>query len=73
MERAAAVPVLDSTLQRQALDFFQNLTVDVANTNDCVMAYSLQWSAKEALGNVALLEEVDKLASRVDQLRERFV
>ena len=70
MERAAAVSVNDSTLQRQAMDFFQNLTVDVVNTHNCVMAYSLQWSKKEALGNVALLQEMDHLASRVDQLRE---
>jgi hypothetical protein len=34
------------------------------------MLYSLQRSAREALGNVALLQEIDKLASRVDQLRE---
>jgi hypothetical protein len=35
-----------------------------------VMVYSLQWSAREALGNVALLEELDKLTSRKDQVRE---
>jgi hypothetical protein len=34
------------------------------------MVYSLQWSARESLGNIALLQEIDKLASRVDQLRE---
>jgi uncharacterized protein DUF499 len=34
------------------------------------MVYSLQWSAREALGNIALLQEMDKLAARVDQLRE---
>ncbi len=34
------------------------------------MLYSLQWSARESLGNIALLQEIDKLASRVDQLRE---
>jgi len=70
MERAAAVAVLDSTLQRQAKDFFQTLTVEVAGSQSAAMVYSLQWSAREALGNVALLEEIDKLASRVDQLRE---
>ena len=34
------------------------------------LVYSLTWSAREALGNVGLLAEIDKLASRVDQLRE---
>ncbi|MBI3951052.1 MAG: ATP-binding protein [Acidobacteria bacterium] len=70
MERAAAVAVLDSTLQRQAKDFFQNLTVEVAGSANAVLVYSLTWSAREALGNVGLLAEIDKLASRVDQLRE---
>jgi predicted AAA+ superfamily ATPase len=70
MERASAVAVQDSTLQRQAKDFFQNLTVEVAGSRNAAMVYSLQWSARESLGNVALLQEIDKLASRVDQLRE---
>jgi len=70
MERAAAVAVLESTLQRQAKDFFQNLTVEVAGSKKVAMAYSLQWSSRESLGNVALLQELDKLAARVDQLRE---
>ena len=70
MERAAAVAVLDSTLQRQAKDFFQNLTVEVAGSQRAALVYSLTWSAREALGNVGLLAEIDKLAARVDQLRE---
>lgn len=70
MERAAAVPVLESTLQRQAKDFLQSLTVEVASSQRVVMVYSLQWSAREALGNPALLEELDKLTSRKDQVRE---
>ncbi len=70
MERAAAVSVLDSTLQRQAKDFFQNLTVEVAGSERAALVYSLTWSAREALGNVGLLAEIDKLAARVDQLRE---
>ncbi len=70
MERSAAVSVLDSTLQRQAKDFFQNLTVEVSGSSNAAMVYSLTWSSKEALGNVALLSEIDHLASRVDQLRE---
>ena len=70
MERAGGVSVLDSTLQRQSKDFFQNMTVEVANSQNAAMLYSLQWSAREAMGNTALLQELDKLASRVDQLRE---
>ena len=70
MERAAAVGILDSTLQRQAKDFFQNLTVEVAGSEKAALVYSLTWSARESLGNVGLLAEIDKLASRVDQLRE---
>lgn len=70
MERAAAVPVHESTLQRQAKDFLQSLTVEVASSQKAVMVYSLQWSARESLGNVALLEELDKLTSRKDQVRE---
>ena len=70
MERAAAVGVLDSTLQRQAKDFFQNLTVEVAGSTNAALVYSLASSAREALGNVALLAEIDKIAARVDQLRE---
>ncbi|MFL6208742.1 MAG: ATP-binding protein [Pyrinomonadaceae bacterium] len=70
MERTAAVAVHDSTLSRQAKDFFQNLTVEVANSKNAVMIYSLQWSAKESLDNVALLNELDHLASRVDDLRQ---
>ncbi|MGC8761967.1 MAG: DUF499 domain-containing protein, partial [Bryobacteraceae bacterium] len=70
MERAAAVSVLDSTLQRQAMDFFQNLTVEVAGSERAALVYSLTWSAREALGNVGLLAAIDKLAARVDRLRE---
>ena len=70
MERAAAVSVLDSTLQRQAKDFFQSLTVEVAGSEKAALIYSLTWSSREALGNVGLLAEIDKLAARVDQLRE---
>jgi len=70
MERAAAVSARDSTLQRQAKDFFHNLIVEVANTKNCALVYSLTWSASEALGNIALLREIDHIASRLDQSRE---
>lgn len=70
MERAAAVGVKESTLQRQSKDFLQNLTVEAPKSRHAVIVYSLQWSAREALGNIALLEELDKLTSRTDQVRE---
>ncbi len=70
MERSAAVSVLESTLQRQTMDFIQSLTVEVARTKNSAMLYSLQWSAKESFGNRSLLDQLDKLVSRVDQIRE---
>lgn len=70
MERAGAVAVLDSTLRRQAMDFFQNLTVEAAGSANAALVFSLQWSAREAMQNVALLNELDGYARRVDQLRE---
>ena len=70
MEAAGAVGVRDSTLQRQALNFLQNLTVEVARSKTAVMVYSLQWSSRQALGNMALLQTLDVLTSRVDQVRE---
>lgn len=70
VDRAGAVPVHDTTLQRLALDFFQNLTVEVSGSANSAMVYSLQWSAREALGNIALLQTLDQMAGRVDQLRE---
>ncbi|MBN2133793.1 MAG: ATP-binding protein [Sedimentisphaerales bacterium] len=70
MESAGSVILGDSTLQRLALNFLQNLTVEVANSKTAVMVYSLQWSARQALGNIALLQTLDTLVSRVDQVRE---
>jgi hypothetical protein len=69
-EATGAVPVLDSTLQRQTLNFLHNLTVEVSNTPNAVMVYSLQWSHRQAMGNIALLQTLDTLTSRVDQVRE---
>jgi len=70
MEGAAAIAVLDSTLRRQAMHFFHTLTVEVAGSSRAALVYSLQWSAREAVDNIALLQELDKIAARVDQLRE---
>ena len=70
MEAAGAAIIGESTLQRQALNFLQNLTVEVANSRNAVLVYSLQWSARQAMGNLALLQTLDTLVSRVDQVRE---
>jgi hypothetical protein len=70
MEASGAVILGDSTLQRLSLNFIQNLTVEVANSKNAVMVYSLQWSARQAMGNIALLQTLDALVSRVDQVRE---
>lgn len=69
-EATGAVPVLDSTLQRQTLNFLHNLTVEVSNSPKAVLVYSLQWSHRQAMGNLALLQTLDTLTSRVDQVRE---
>jgi uncharacterized protein len=70
LESAGAVVLGDSTLQRLTLNFLQNLTVEVSNTKNCAMVYSLQWSKDQAMGNIALLNTIDTLTSRVDQVRE---
>lgn len=59
-----------STLGRQTLDFIQSLSTEVANSSNAVMIYSLQASAREAFGNVLLLDMLDHLTARVDAKRE---
>lgn len=59
-----------STLGRLTLDFIQSLSTEVANSTHAVMIYSLQASARESFGNVALLDMLDHLTSRVDAKRE---
>jgi hypothetical protein len=70
LERASADRVLDSTHERQAKDFMHVLSVEAARAPKAVMVYSLQASPHEALGNSALLEELDHITSRVDAKRE---
>jgi hypothetical protein len=74
-ERAQAdtTVVGESTLGRQTLDFIQTLSTEVAHSSHAVMIYSLQASAGEAFGNVALLNMLDHLTSRVDAKREPVV
>ncbi|MGH2521294.1 MAG: ATP-binding protein [Anaerolineales bacterium] len=74
-ERAQAdtTVVGESTLGRQTLDFIQTLSTAVTHASHAVMIYSLQASAGEAFGNVALLNMLDHLTSRVDAKREPVV
>lgn len=70
---AESVAVGQSTLGRQTLDFIQSLSTEVANSSHAVMICSLQASAGEAFGNVALLNVLDHLTARVDAKREPVV
>jgi hypothetical protein len=70
LERASGERIADSTLERQTKDFLHSLSVEVARAPKAVLVYSLQASAREAMGNVGLLQELDHLTSRVDAKRE---
>ena len=73
VERAMTIPVGESNLGRQTLEFLQTLTTEVANSKRAVMVYSLQASTREALDNIGLLSMLDHLAARVDAKREPVV
>ena len=70
LERAMAEKVGESTLYRQAMEFLQTLTTEVAGSKYACMIYSLQASAREFFGNVEILATLDHLTSRVDAKRE---
>lgn len=70
VERALTIPVGESNLGRQALEFLQTLTTEVAGSSRAVLVYSLQASEREAFGNVGLLGMLEHLTSRVDAKRE---
>lgn len=70
MERAMTIPVGESNLGRQTLEFLQTLTTEVANSKKAVMVYSLQASIREAFDNIGLLTMLDHLTARVDAKRE---
>ena len=70
LDQVLAEPVGDTTLGRLTQNFLQALSVEVARASNAVMVYSLQASAHEAYGNVALLRMLDHLTSRVDAKRE---
>jgi len=70
LERAMAEKLGESTLYRQAMEFLQTLTTEVAASKYACMVYSLQASAREFFGNVEILATLDHLTSRVDAKRE---
>jgi hypothetical protein len=55
---------------RQAMLFLQTLTEVVKDLKNSAMIYSLQASAHEAVGDDALLQDLDHLVARVDAKRE---
>ncbi len=62
--------VEQTTLRDETLTFLQRLTVAVGNTTNTALVFSLQSSKRESLEYVNLLQTVDHLAARKDQLRE---
>jgi Protein of unknown function (DUF499) len=67
---AGGVKIEQTTLRDETLIFLQRLTVAVANTKNSALVFSLQSSKRESLEYINLLQTVDHLAARVDQLRE---
>jgi hypothetical protein len=67
---AGGVKVHQTTLRDETLTFLQRLTVAVGNTTNTALVFSLQSSKRESLEYINLLQTVDHLAARKDQLRE---
>ena len=67
---AGGVKIHQTTLRDETLTFLQRLTVAVSNTANAALVFSLQSSKRESLEYVNLLQTVDHLAARKDQLRE---
>jgi predicted AAA+ superfamily ATPase len=73
VERGMGIAVGESNLGRQALEFLETLTTEVANSTKAVLVYSLQASGREAFENIGLLNALDHLAARVDAKREPVI
>lgn len=67
---AKAVTIGSSTLDRQVLLFVQHLTEAVNQARHAALVYSLQASVGEAVGEEALLDQLEKIAGRIDERRE---
>jgi len=67
---AKAVTIGASTLDRQVLLFVQHLSEAVNQAHRVALVYSLQASVGEAVGEEALLDQLEKIAGRIDERRE---
>jgi hypothetical protein len=67
---AGGIKVSQTTLRDETVTFLQRLTTAVSNTKKTALAFTLQSSKRESLEYVGLLQTVDHLAARKDQLRE---
>jgi hypothetical protein len=68
--KAKAVTIGASTLDRQVLLFLQHMTEAVNQARQAALVYSLQASVGEAVGEEGLLEQLEKIAGRIDERRE---
>jgi hypothetical protein len=68
--KAKAVTIGASTLDRQVLLFVQHMTEAVNQARRAALVYSLQASVGEAVGEEGLLEQLEKIAGRIDERRE---
>lgn len=64
------IKVLQTTLRDETMNFLHRLTGAVGNSANTALVFSLQSSKRESLEYVNLLQTVDHLAARKDQLRE---
>ena len=67
---AKAITIGSTTLDRQVLLFVQHLTEAVNQARQAALVYSLQASVGEAVGEEGLLEQLEKIAGRIDERRE---
>lgn len=68
--KAKAVEIGETTLDRQVLLFLMNMTEAVNQARRAALVYSLQASVSEAVGEEGLLEQLEKIAGRIDERRE---
>jgi hypothetical protein len=64
------IKIHQTTLRDETLSFLHRLTGAVGNSANTALVFSLQSSKRESLEYVNLLQTVDHLAARKDQLRE---
>jgi hypothetical protein len=68
--KAKAITIGATTMDRQVLLFIQHLTEAVNQARRAALVYSLQASVGEAVGEEGLLEQLEKIAGRIDERRE---